>query len=295
MTDLAHRPAVVTTPGDGQGDHPDPAPVDGLVRPVVRESSRRRRSTGIGLRVILPLVIFGLWWLLTGTGVVGPTVLSSPLVTWKTMVDLFAHQDLVGDIGISLGRAAAGLAIGGAIGLVLGIATGLWRLGEELLDSSLQMLRTVPFPAVIFLFIVWFGIGETAKVALIALATLFPMYLNTSNGVRNVDRKVVEAARSFGLRGWRLVRQVVIPLAMPSILTGLRFSAGISVIALVFAETINANQGIGALASQASALQNTPVLVVCILLYAALGIFVDLMVRLLERSVMPWRRHLAVR
>jgi sulfonate transport system permease protein len=296
VTDIAHRPELAPTGGGHGHRHPVPAAYPtGLVRPVAKQTATRRRPVTLALRTLVPVGVFGLWWLVTGTGTVASTTLSSPWVTWKTMVTLFAHQNLLGDIGISLGRAAVGLAIGGSIGLLLGITTGLWTLGEELLDSSLQMLRTIPFPAVIFLFIVWFGIGETAKVALIALATLFPMYLNTSNGVRNVDRKVVEAARSFGLRGRHLVHHVVIPLAMPSILTGLRYSTGISIIALVFAETINANQGIGALASQASALQNTPVLVVCIIVYALLGIFADLMVRALERSIMPWRRHLAVR
>jgi sulfonate transport system permease protein len=210
-------------------------------------------------------------------------------------VNLLAHQDLLGDIGVSLARAGVGLAIGGGIGLVLGIIVGLFSLGEELLDSSLQMFRVIPFPAVIFLFIVWFGIGETAKVALIALATMFPMYLNTSNGVRNVDRRVVEAARSFGLRGRRLIRQVVIPLSLPSILTGLRFSAGISIVALVFAETINANQGIGYLANQASSFQQVSVLVVCIIIYALMGILADLIVRTIEKLSMPWRRQMAVR
>ena len=133
--------------------------------------------------------------------------------------------------------------------------------------------------------------GETGKVLFIGLATLFPMYLNTSNGVRNVDRRVVEAARSFGLEGCRLVRQVVVPLAMPSILTGLRFAAGISVIALVFTESIGANQGIGYLVAQANSLQQIPVLVVCVIIYALLGIAADLLVRLLERYAMPWRRH----
>lgn len=249
----------------------------------------------IAVRTLVPLVLFGLWWLLTGTGVIAGTILSSPPTTWHSFVDLLLHQDLIGDIGVSVARAAVGLAIGASIGLVLGITVGLFSLGEELIDSSMQMFRTIPFPAVIFLFIVWFGIGETAKVALIALATLFPMYLNVSNGVRNVDRKVVEAARSFGLRGRRLVRQVVIPLAMPSILTGLRFSTGVSVIALVFAETINANKGIGYLVSQAASFNQVPVLVVCIFLYALLGIGADLLVRLLERSSMPWRSQLTVR
>ncbi len=267
----------------------------GLVRPVGVRLRRRSPGRTLTLRVLVPLALFGLWWVLTGTGAVGPTTLSSPSTTWHAFVQLLLHQDLLGDLGVSLARAAVGLAIGGSLGLLLGVTTGLSALGEELLDSSMQMLRTVPFPALIFLFIVWFGIGETAKVALIALATLFPMYLNASNGVRNVDRRVVEAARTFGVRGAALVRRVVLPLAMPSILTGLRFSAGVSVIALVFAETINANQGIGELASQASALQNVPVLVVCIFLYALLGITADLLVRGLEHLLMPWRRHVSVR
>ena len=181
------------------------------------------------------------------------------------------------------GAAAFGLALGAGIGLLLGVVVGLTRLGEELFDASMQMLRIVPYPAVIFLFIIWFGIGETAKVLLIGLATLFPMYLNTSNGVRNVDRTVVEAARSFGVQGWVLVRRVVVPLALPSIMTGLRYSAGISVIALVFTESIGANQGIGYLVSQADSLQQIPVLVVCVVIYAFLGIGADLLVRLLER------------
>jgi len=221
--------------------------------------------------------------------------LSTPRATWDAFTDLWSHQDLVGDIGVSVRRAALGLALGAGTGLILGIVVGLTRLGEELLDAPMQMLRMIPYPAVIFLFIIWFGIGETAKVLLIGLATLFPMYLNTSNGVRNVDKRVVEAARSFGLKGRRLTRQVIVPLAMPSILTGLRFSAGIAVIALVFTETIGANQGIGYLVHQADSLDQIPTLVVCVIIYAILGIAADLLVRLLERFAMPWRRHSAVR
>jgi sulfonate transport system permease protein len=282
-------------PGISEEEASGTAPVPGLVRPMATDSAPRSRRASLSLRVLVPVAIFGLWWLLTGTGVIPGTDLPSPAATWDAFIQLWTHEDLLGDIGISVARAGIGLAIGAGLGLVLGIIVGLFSLGEELLDSSMQMLRTVPFPAVIFLFIVWFGIGETAKVGLIALATLFPMYLNASNGVRNVDRKVVEAARSFGLRGAGLVRQVVIPLAMPSILTGLRFATGVSVIALVFAETINANQGIGYLVSEASSFNNTPNLVVCIILYALLGIGADALVRILERTLMPWRRQVAVR
>ncbi|HEY2562550.1 MAG TPA: ABC transporter permease [Acidimicrobiales bacterium] len=295
MTDLAHRDSHTVPPDSVRLARTSDQAVPGLIRPIVQHQADRSKRVSLLFRILVPLAIVGLWWLLTGTGVIDPTVLSSPATTWSSFVDLLAHKDLLGDIGISLARAGIGLAIGGGIGLILGIIVGLFSLGEELLDSSLQMFRVIPFPAVIFLFIVWFGIGETAKVALIALATLFPMYLNTSNGVRNVDRRVVEAARSFGLRGWRLIRQVVIPLSLPSILTGLRFSAGISIVALVFAETINANKGIGYLANQAASFNQVSVLVVCIIIYALMGIVADVIVRLIERAAMPWRRQMAVR
>jgi sulfonate transport system permease protein len=245
--------------------------------------------------VLLPATIFVLWWALTGTRVIPGTELASPSATWSAFVTLLLHQDLLGDVGISASRAAIGLLIGGGLGLILGVIVGLFALGEELFDSSLQMFRTLPFPALIFVFIIWFGIGETAKVLLIALACLTPMYLNVSNGVRNVDRRVVEAARTFGLRGWGLVRKVIIPLALPSILNGLRFAAGISIVALVFAETIAANLGIGYLVTQASSLLNVPNLMVCIIIYALLGIGADIIVRIIERFSMPWRRHMAVR
>jgi sulfonate transport system permease protein len=267
----------------------------GLVRLATGDPVRRPRRWSVALRLLLPASVFAAWWILTSTAVIPSTTLAGPGATWDAFVELWRHQDLLGDIGVSARRAALGLALGAGVGLILGIVVGLTRLGEELFDASMQMLRMVPYPAVIFLFIIWFGIGEMAKVLLIGLATLFPMYLNTSNGVRNVDRRVVEAARAFGVEGWQLVRRVVVPLAMPSIMTGLRFSAGISVIALVFTESIGANQGIGYLVAQADSLQQIPVLVVCVVIYALLGIAADLSVRLLERVTMPWRRHQAVR
>lgn len=267
----------------------------GLVEPRVDQVRPRSRRRSLALRVLVPLALFGLWWLLTGTGIVAPNVLASPSATASAFWNLVTHDDLLGDIGVSVLRLLVGVAIGSALGLLLGTTSGLFALGEELLDSSLQMLRTIPFPAVIFFFIVWFGIGETAKVALIALATLFPMYLQASNGVRNVDRRVVEAARTFGLRGGRLVGGVIVPLASPAILNGLRFSFGVGILALVIAETDNANQGIGALLYQAYSLQQVANLMVCIILYALIGILIDLIVRLLERQLMPWRRQVAVR
>jgi sulfonate transport system permease protein len=296
MTDVTDRVVPQTSAGLlAPRDDPGDIPPHGLIRPVVEQPRQRSRRASLALRALLPAAFVFLWWGLTGTGVISGAELASPAATWDQFTYLLMHQDLLGDIGISAARAGMGLLIGGGIGLLLGIIVGLFALGEEVFDSSLQMFRTLPYPAFIFLFIIWFGIGETAKVLLIALACLTPMYLNVSNGVRNVDRRIVEAARTFGLSGWRLVRQVIFPLALPSILNGLRFAAGVSVVALVFAETIAASQGIGYLVTQASSLLQMPTLVVCIIIYALLGIGADVLVRIIERLSMPWRRHLAVR
>jgi sulfonate transport system permease protein len=270
-------------------------PPRGLVHLPVGDGQQRTRRRSLALRLVLPIGIIVAWWILTVTNAIPATTISTPSATWDAFVELLRHQDLIGDVAISIRRALLGLALGAGVGLILGIIVGLYRLGEELLDASMQMLRTIPYPALIFLFIIWFGVGEASHVLLIALATLFPMYLNTYNGVRNVDRRVVEAARSFGVDGWQLIRRVVVPLAMPSIMTGLRFSAGISVIALVFTESIGASQGIGYLVSQANSLQQIPNLVVCIFIYALIGIAADISVRVLEHYSMPWRRHQAVR
>jgi sulfonate transport system permease protein len=268
-------------------------PATGLVRlPPVRV---RRRTAPLGaLRLLIPAVVLALWWWETATGRADPSVLPSPHRVLDTFWQM-AKADLWSNLRTSLGRSVRGAAVGIAIGLVLGGLAGLSRLGERLFDSSMQMLRTVPFLAIVPLLIVWFGIGEEPKLVLIAAATTFPMYLNTYNGVRNVDRKVVEASRSYGLRGPRLVGEIMLPLAMPSILTGLRFSLGVSILALLAAEQINASSGLGYLLYNAQVHQRVDVLMVVVIIYALLGLAVDLLVRLLERFAMPWRAGVSAR
>ena len=134
----------------------------------VGDGRQRTRRRSLAVRLALPIAIFVAWWILTETGVIPPTTLSTPSATWDAFVQLLLHQDLIGDIGISVRRALLGLALGAGVGLILGIIVGLYRLGEELLDASMQMLRMVPYPALIFLFIIWFGVGETSHVLLIA-------------------------------------------------------------------------------------------------------------------------------
>jgi len=265
------------------------AVTDGLIVPDAPAARTRRRGLRIALRFAGPVVLLLAWIAGSASGLLSPALLASPGQVLAAVAELWTSGQLGEALEVSLARAGAGLAIGVLVGLSLGVLTGFSRLGEELLDSSVQLLRTVPFLSLVPLFMVWFGIGETARVVLIAVATSFPMYVSASGGVRNADRGLLEAMRTFGLRRLALVREVVLPGALPSLLSGLRLSMTLSVIALIAAEEINATAGIGYLMSTAQEYSRTDVLTVCILVYAVIGLLADGVVRLLERLVMPWR------
>lgn len=265
------------------------AAAEGLVTPRPQLRTPRGRPFALTVRALGPVALLVLWWAASATGVLTPDVLASPAEVLRAVGELWGNGQLPDALTTSLTRSGTGLLLGLAAGLVLGITTGFTRLGDELLDSSLQTLRTIPFLALVPLFMVWFGINETAKILLIAVATTFPMYVSTSSGVRNTDPKLVEAMRSFGMSRLAIVREVVLPGALPSLLAGLRLSMTLSVIALIAAEEINATAGIGYLMSQAQSYARTDILAVCILIYGLLGLAADIVVRLLERVLMPWR------
>lgn len=155
--------------------------------------------------------------------------------------------------------------------------------------DDLQMLRTLPIVALIPLLIIWFGTGEQPKIALIALATAFPLYLNVYAGIRNVDQKLIEVGLTLGLSRAALVWNMVLPGALPNALIGLRHSLGVAWLALVFGEQINASAGIGYLMNTGRELFQTDVIVVCLVVYALLGLIVDAFVRFLERVLLSWR------
>ncbi|MET9441914.1 ABC transporter permease [Streptomyces sp. NPDC006610] len=241
-----------------------------------------RRTTG-------PVLLLGLWQLLSSTGVLAAEVLASPGRIAQVAGDLLADGSLPAAMGTSLQRVAAGLLLGTVVGTGLALVSGLFRIGEDLVDASVQMLRTVPFVGLIPLFIIWFGIGEAPKIAVITLGVTFPLYLNVYAGIRGVDAQLIEAGESLGLSRWGLVRHVVLPGALPGALTGLRYSLGIAWLALVFAEQINADAGIGFLMVQARDFLRTDVIVVCLIVYAFLGLLADFIVRSLERLLLQWR------
>ncbi|NVN12839.1 ABC transporter permease, partial [Nguyenibacter vanlangensis] len=180
-----------------------------------------------------------------------------------------------------------GLALVAGVGLAL--VSGLSRLGEDVVDAPLQILRTLPALALVPLFILWFGIGETPKILLVALGATFPIYLNLHKGIRAIDPKLLEMARTLGLSRGRTIRDVILPGALPDLLVGLRFAVGISWLMLVVAEQVNADSGIGHMMMDAQDFLRTDIILVGLVIYGLLGLASDQVVRLLETTLLAWR------
>ena len=260
-------------------------------RSAVSVSTSRRRGWP---RLISPVVILAAWQLASTTGLVSPQKLPSLTTLWTTTVHLVTtssptYGTLQGAMAVSLERVAIGFAVGGALGIILAVVAGLSRVGENSVDPIMQALRTLPLFGLIPVFIVWFGIGETPKITLIALGAAIPLYLNTFAGIRGVDGKLGELGHVLGLRRSELIRHVVLPGALPMILVGLRQSLGVAWLALVVAEQINASAGLGYIINQGETFLQQNVIFVALLVYLVLGLLTDAVVRLVERRALTWR------
>ena len=236
----------------------------------------------------VPVSLLVLWQLASSSGWLSTRVLPAPLAVVDAAWRLAASGELWNHVRISAGRALLGLAVGGGLGLVLGLLTGSVRWLETLLDSTIQMVRNIPALALIPLVILWFGIEESAKLFLISVAVFFPIYINTFHGIRNVDPGLIEMGRTYGLSRWGLYRQIILPGALSSILVGLRFSLGLMWVILIVAETISAQAGIGYLTMNAREFLQTDVVLVGILLYALLGKLADMFAKSLEKYWLRW-------
>src|SRR5689334_19959197 len=237
---------------------------------------------------VLPLAIIAGWQLASMAGWISARVLPEPWAVLKAFWTLAANGEMRQHVQTSTVRALSGFAVGGGLALALGLLTGTSRRAETVLDSTLQMVRNVPPLALIPLVILWFGIDEAAKLFLVSLGVFFPVYLNTFHGIRAVDKGLIEMARSYGLSGWALYREVILPGALPQILVGVRFSLGLMWLMLIFAESISTQSGIGYLTMNAREFLQTDVVLVGILLYALLGKLADVFARGLERYWLRW-------
>ncbi|MFT4436468.1 ABC transporter permease [Caballeronia sp. 15715] len=241
------------------------------------------------LRAVVPVLLIVVWQLVSSLGLASEFVLPAPASVLAAYRELWQSGDLQDALKISLARAAVGLLIGGGAGLLLGVAAGLSKSAERGFDTVLQMVRTIPFIALVPIFVVWFGIGEVSKIALIVGAAISPMYLSTYHAIRGIDPKLLELGRTFRLSRAHQIRLIILPTALPGILVGVRYSAAIALLALVAAEQINANAGIGYILNNANQFQRTDIIIAGILVYAVLGIGVDALLRFIERKVLVWR------
>jgi sulfonate transport system permease protein len=237
---------------------------------------------------VVPVAILLLWQAASWSGVLADQIMPAPTAVGAAFWRVTRSGELLRDIEISTWRAFVGFAIGGGIGFVFGMLNGLSGLSEKLTDSTLQMVRNIPHLALIPLVILWFGIGEEAKLFLVALGVFFPIYVNTLHGVRSVDRQLLEMGRAYGMPEWGIFWRVVFPGALPAIFVGLRYGLGIMWLTLIVAETISASSGIGFMAMNAREFMMVDVVVVSILIYAALGKLADSIARLLERTCLAW-------
>jgi sulfonate transport system permease protein len=236
----------------------------------------------------LPVLIILVWELASRSGWIAESVLPAPSAVVDAFLRLSQSGELANNILVSGARAGAGFLIGAALGLTLGLANGLSNLSRNITDTTLQMIRNIPHLALIPLVILWFGIDEEAKLFLVALGVFFPIYVNTLLGIQGVDQQLVEMGRAYGMKSLTLFFRVILPGALPSIFTGLRYALGIMWLTLIVAETMSASSGLGYMAMQAREFLLLDVVVLSILIYALLGKLADVLARALEGTFLQW-------
>jgi sulfonate transport system permease protein len=278
--------ATVAAPADDGSRHL------GEARDVARRRRRHRVPRPLR-RLVGPVLLVVIWQLLATTGVIDNRTLASPAAVLSAGWELVQTGELQEHLWVSLRHAATGLALGVTAGVAIATVAGLFRRGEDLVDPVMQIFRAVPVLGLLPLVIIWFGIGEAPKIALIAVGTAFPVYLNTYAGIRNVDARLVETATTFGVTRAGLVRDVILPGAVPGFLVGLRFALTAAWLLMIVAEQINAKSGIGYLMNEARAWFRTDIIVLGLVIYGILGLLTDAIVRLMERSMLGWRRGFA--
>jgi|HigsolmetaAR202D_1030399.scaffolds.fasta_scaffold14917_2 sulfonate transport system permease protein len=246
-------------------------------------------NSGILLRrLAVPVGLFVLWVLVTLYEVFEPSQLPGPLEVVKTGWNMLISNKLPPHILASSWRVFAGFGVGSFLAIVLGLLVGLSRNAEDLLAPTLQAVRAIPSLAWVPLLILWMGIDEASKVTLVAIGVFFPVYTNLVSGIRQIDRKLVEVGFAYGLKGRALAQQVLLPAALPSLLTGLRSGLAQGWLFLVAAELIAASRGLGFLLTDGQNSGRADIIVLSILLLALLGKLTDWLLSLVERRLLRW-------
>ncbi len=235
---------------------------------------------------IVPLVVFAVWQYVTTSGLVPPYRLPPPISVVDAAIDLIERGELWRHIAISVQRVFIGFAIGSVIALAFSAIVGLSRAGAALFSPILVALRAVPSLAWVPLLILWMQVGEESKITLIAIGAFFPVYTTVADALRHVDPHIVEAGRTFGLRGWSLFRAVQLPAVIPSVVSGLRLALAQAWLFLVAAELIAASMGLGFLLTDSQSNGRVDRIILSIVLLAILGTISNGILVLFERAVL---------
>ncbi|MBC9785486.1 ABC transporter permease [Heliobacterium chlorum] len=241
--------------------------------------------------ILVPAFLVILWEGFAQAGLLPPNMLPAPSKVLLTIVDLYSRGELVDHIGITLYRVFAGFLIGTFTATVLGISTGYSPLFRRLFDPLLQGLRNIPSMAWVPLFLLWMGIEETSKIMLIAVGVFFPVYLNLMTGLQNVDRKLVEVGRVYGLRGLQLIRRIYLPATIPAYMTGLRSGLGLGWMFVVAAEIMGASKGLGYLMTDGQMTGRPAIILGSIILFAVFGKLTDMIVEMLAERLVSWQKQ----
>lgn len=241
------------------------------------------------LPFLIPIIIILGWQVSSSLGWLSSSVLPSPIAVLQDGIKLTQSGELPKNLAISLYRATVGLLIGGSIGFILGFINGMSKTCRLLFDSSIQMFRNISHLALIPLIILWLGINESAKISLVAIGTMFPVYINTFSGIRSVDSDLIEMGESYQLSKRQLFTKIIFPAALPQILVGIRYALGVMWTTLIVAETISASSGIGYMANNAEDFVDMETVILCIVVYAILGKISDLVAKSFESLLLDWQ------
>ncbi|SEL31468.1 sulfonate transport system permease protein [Bosea lupini] len=251
-----------------------------------------RPASRVGLRLagfLLPVVLAIIWEILVRAGLANGRLMPPPSVVGRTLWQLAVSGELWTHAAATLWRVAAGFGIGAAVGTALGALTGALPLARGLLDPTLQALRAIPSIAWVPLFILWFGIFEASKVALIAVGVFFPVYLGVAAAILSIDRKIVEVGRVFRLGRLAMVRRVLLPAILPDWFTALRGGLGLGFMFVVAAEIMGASEGLGYLLVDGQQLGRPDTIIAAIIAFAVLGKLADGLLLALTRPFLAWQ------
>jgi sulfonate transport system permease protein len=238
---------------------------------------------------IIPVSVLLVWELLARLGMLPPNWLPAPTVVGKTIYQFAVSGDLLKHAGITIARVAVGFLLGASAGTLFGGLTGYLPVARKLLDPSLQALRSVPSIAWVPLFLLWLGIQETSKIALISVGAFFPVYLNLSVAMRHVDSKLLEVGKLYRLSSFQMIRRLILPAVLPEYIVGLRSGLGLAWMFVVAAELLGASSGIGYLMIDGEMTGRAAIILASVILFAIFGKTTDWMMTVVGRRLLGHR------